>query len=101
MENVYFKPFVGKNYENTNPKIMMLGESHYLREENQTPESTDNWARGMTISLMNDTINGEQNLKTFNNAKAVVTGDYHSNNAEFWNNVIFTIICKVLSAIQL
>lgn len=33
MYKIRFKPFVGKNYHSENFKILVLGESHYLNEE--------------------------------------------------------------------
>ncbi|MDK2818160.1 MAG: hypothetical protein KFW21_01760 [Spirochaetota bacterium] len=90
MKNVYFKPFVGKNYKNNIQKIMMLGESHYLWEEDQTPENSYEWGQTLTNDVMSGVLEGTHNSQqTFNNSKAVITGDYKSNNKEFWNNMIF------------
>ncbi|MGL4562023.1 MAG: hypothetical protein ACRCV0_07050 [Brevinema sp.] len=90
MEHIYFKPFIGENYKNSTQKIMVLGESHYLWEEDQTPENSHEWGHNLTNIVMSDVLGGVHNSqRTFNNFKAVITGDYHSDNHEFWNNVIF------------
>ena len=87
MKNVYFTPWVGENYTHQDFKIMMLGESHYLWEEDQTPENYHN--TGLTYGVLEDIRQGGHNSKrTFNNAKAVVTGDYHSD-LKFWDDTIF------------
>lgn len=90
MKNVYFKPFLGKNYKNSEQKIMVLGESHYLWEKDQTPENSYEWGHNLTNMVMEGVLEGTHNSQqTFNNCKAIITGDYHSDNKEFWNDVIF------------
>lgn len=40
MQEPFFKPWVGENYNSQTPKILVLGESHYGKSEWYTPELT-------------------------------------------------------------
>lgn len=60
MKNVYFKPFIGENYENSKQKIMMLVEFHYLYEEDQTSENRHEWGRDLTNKVLKGTDNSQK-----------------------------------------
>ncbi|GAB3566094.1 hypothetical protein GCM10027578_14700 [Spirosoma luteolum] len=40
MKTPFFQPWVGENYSTQSPKILVLGESHYGKDEWYTPEFT-------------------------------------------------------------
>lgn len=89
MSKIYFQPHVGKNYAAQDLKIMMLGESHYLWEAEQTPENMLEKGRTFSQVVIEEIQKGGHNSQqTFNNAQAVVTGEY-SSDPTFWDNVIF------------
>ena len=85
--SVKFQPWVGDNYENENPKILVLGESHYgSTEENKeifTQNVIQSWA-----------LRAEGSHKFFTIIAKILsdkTEDWLSDDdsKEFWNKVIF------------
>jgi hypothetical protein len=50
MQEPFFQPWVGENYNAQTPKILVLGESHYGKQEDYTHEWTQGvvkaWALG-------------------------------------------------------
>lgn len=49
MQEPFFKPWVGDNYQGTKPKILILGESHYSEPKYYSPEFTKDVIRRLAL----------------------------------------------------
>lgn len=63
-KGVHFLPYIGGNYEESNPKIMFLGESHYSKDEGQ--EKTRN--------VIDRYVDGKENYRFINGMLRAVYG---------------------------
>ncbi len=102
MSNIYFRPWVGKNYSTTGykgKKILVLGESHYCKEhEKYCPtcqrENMKESCSSMTDEVVNELASdyyGQGYLQCFVCFERAVTGKELSQKEreEFWNGVMF------------
>ena len=84
MGSVHFKPWVGRDYKRqVNPRLMLLGESHYERDGKLTSQST--------IELTRDYVEGKWDHRFWTNIMQVVTGRDHwdIDRDDFWAKVVF------------
>lgn len=96
MKDVVFTPWVGKNYKNSSPKIMVMGESAFYWEET---EKEDMYAINEECKEFNKEIikchclpeSKDKRSKTFTKFIRVLSGqEYDSEeNMAYWHNVIF------------
>ena len=91
MENVFFKPWVGKNYEtggNLGKKVMVLGDSHYL--ENKS-DATSNDTKEVVETFLNPNRDFAGWMNTFTKFERSVLNKVlnQAEKAEFWNSIIF------------
>lgn len=102
MKNVFFKPWVGKNYKQgyENKKILVLGESHYCGgcDECGNLQNFDNECREFTTRVINKFLSykkGEADhdnwMRTFTRFTNVLFGEQVENQIiiEFWNSILF------------
>ncbi len=84
-QHIYFKPWIGKNYAGQEFKIMNLTESHYIWDIDYCCNIA---GANLLCNTILDHVNGHYPVQTYNNAKAVVTGDYKSDNHKFWDRTV-------------
>jgi len=79
----FYKPWIGDNYRDTNPRLLILGESHY------GPYASREDA---TIALTSEYVSGKMNHSFWTNTMNVVRGQ-SGNEMEarkaFWHQVAF------------
>ena len=68
MNNVFFDPWEGKNYSGATPKCLVVGESHYAKQE---------VSPNFTRDLIREHSQGEFNHKYFTRILQVYTGKPH------------------------
>ena len=81
MKRVNFNPWVGRNYKKqVNPRLLILGEAHYDRDGDITPQST--------IDLTREYVNGWKH-PFWTNIMQVVAGRGHDeiDKDAFWSKV--------------
>lgn len=86
MKSVYFRPWVGANYEAgfRGQRVLVLGESHY-----QWDEQIEAY-EGLTIDCVKEQLSGERS-KFWTNIPIAFLGAYPSlaDKREFWSSVAF------------
>lgn len=82
MDTVYFKPWVGSQFSRENPKLLILGESHYA-DRKPSPR--------FTIELTREYANGEWNHRFWTQIMQAVSGKAHweVDRKEFWERYAF------------
>ena len=90
---LYFKPWVGENYNASNPKIMVVGESHY----NDAPVS-----ESFTIEVVDEYVSGRWNHRFFTGISRVISGlsawETHSKREQIWQNLAFYNYCLLYTS---
>ncbi len=102
MENVFFYPRIGKNYEMTGfngIKLLILGESHYCDQKCEIcSKQSNNDCSGFTIEVLNryfeykkGNAEHENWMRTFTRFTNILLGEQVDNKAvmDFWDSVIF------------
>ena len=106
MENIFYFPRIGKNYETkgfNNIKLLVLGESHYCGDRGKCEvcgvSSKRKDCNNFTIRVVEDGFlsykKGEGKfedwMRTFTRFTNVLLGDQANNDAlhEFWDSIIF------------
>lgn len=79
--NVVFYPWIGNNYANTKPMIMILGES--LWHDNGHPDEY------RVSAYIMDQINYGEKISFFDTIQDIYRMPYHTSNQEFWHDVCF------------
>jgi hypothetical protein len=96
MNNVVFKPWVGKYYKNKSTKILVLGESHYL--DDYKPDETTLELKKVTSEIIkkylkykNGKVEHEKWMNTFKKFTNVILATQVdiTELVEFWNSVVF------------
>ena len=85
---VVFKPWIGEQYCSQNPKLLILGESHYLKEHEVNADFTINVIREFGLRENN------KKLRFFTTITKILSGQPYEllsdeKSKEFWNNVAF------------
>lgn len=84
-EGVFFLPWIGKDYgSNPNePRLLILGESHYSLSEEETPD--------LTRACVCEHANREWNHRFFTMLTQIVSGKDHweLDRAQFWGGISF------------
>ena len=83
MTGRFYKPWIGETYEDSMPRLLILGESHY---------GPDASREDATIMLTKDYMSGEMNRAFWTNTMNVVRGQSGSaieDRQTFWNQVAF------------
>jgi hypothetical protein len=81
---IFFQPWVGKEYDNSKRKILILGESHY----NDVPETED-----FTKTVVERYVSGNWNHRFFTSISRVISGlsawETRFKRAEIWSPLSF------------
>lgn len=89
MKHVHFLPFVGEQYQATDPKMLILGESHYIDcGGNGTPEFTQDVLKW----YLHDSADDYQKwMNTFRRFEHALTGKKLNDEERLacWNNLAF------------
>lgn len=88
MSNIFFKPFVGKNYQTGGifgKRIMVLGESHHCQHD-ECPDTTN-----IVIRRLLEDKNKETHTSTFIKFERSLIGHHTEakERNEIWNSVLF------------
>lgn len=85
MKNVYFKPWVGRQYAKGNVKLLLLGESHYAPPAAMKPSPS------FTINLTRDYMNEKWTHRYWTQIMQVVSGKRHweIDRPIFWHKYAF------------
>ena len=102
MKNVFFSPFVGKNYEHkgfNGLKLLILGESHYCGEDCEScGDISNNECADFTKTVIHGFINYKRGnedhadwMRTFTRFTNVLLNDKVDNETliDFWDSVVF------------
>jgi len=97
MYNLTFEPFVGKKYYESNPRILILGESHYITEDDVNDSLKDITRNVLTsyLGYRKGEVGEEYTygswMKTFTRFANVFNGRKMSDTelVSFWNSVSF------------
>ena len=96
MEHVFFKPWVGRNYENGgifNKKLLVLGESHYCGGCNQGGLKYGKECEGFTKDTVINYLNGVKGewTRTYRKFERSLVNEYTTNerSKEIWNSLAF------------
>jgi uracil-DNA glycosylase len=85
MFNLYFKPFIGKEYNNQSPKVLILGESHYAGEGDETGGDFTNYL----IKRYAKREGGERRKFFTTIAKSIDNQLTNETASTFWDKVAF------------
>lgn len=84
-EGVFFLPWIGEHYDanSEEPRLLILGESHYSQPEEETPD--------LTRACVREHANREWNHRFFTMLTQLVSGEDHwdIDRVQFWNRVCF------------
>ncbi len=80
--NIYFEPWIGKNYNTNSERILLLGESHY--------DKHGNVSENFTIEIINEFLDWAK-YKYFNNTGLLFN---KKDPKEIWNNISFSNIIQ-------
>ncbi len=91
MENVFFKPWVGKNYEtggNLGKKVMVLGDSHYLENKG---DATSNDTLEVVETFLDSNTDFAGWMNTFTKFERSVFNKVlnQTERDEFWHSILF------------
>jgi hypothetical protein len=96
MEHVFFKPWVGRNYENGgifNKKLLVLGESHYCGGCNQCGLKYGKECEEFTKDTVINYLNGVKGnwTPTYRKFERSLVNEYTTNerSKEIWNSLAF------------
>jgi hypothetical protein len=99
MTKIRFKPFVGSQYNNTNCRILILGESHYLCGDDLLDyENNEPYIQNITQNVVLEFLNYKNNKTSFQKWMNTFTkfGNIVSNKnlntmetIDFWNSCSF------------
>ncbi len=93
MSNIYFKPWVGRNYQKSTgtfgKRILVLGESHYQWDENIAPPLSPD----LTIECIEAQISGDETHPFWTKITNVFLGEVGWRSLEekeaFWHSIAF------------
>lgn len=105
MKNVFYLPFIGKNYEQgfKNKKVLVVGASHYCNENCEGIDCPSECEERDMRTLTIDVIEGirdrvmETYTKTFTSFERAMVGDIFKNEQEridFWESIAFFNYCQ-------
>ncbi|KOF04356.1 hypothetical protein OB69_02255 [Roseivirga seohaensis subsp. aquiponti] len=88
MSNLKWKPFVGKNYQNSEKKMLLIGESHYIYDTKESQVSAN--SKEFTQKVVDELAIKQWKTKSpfFQNINKLFLGA-ESNTNKFWSEVAF------------
>ena len=89
-------PWVGKDFESSSPRILVVGESHYVRNDFEKKptiqEKIQEWQDDRTITrvcIMESCINGEWMVPTWQQLQYALAGSEQYDNLALWEHIAY------------
>jgi len=89
-------PWVGSNY-GKNPKLLLIGESHYYRENQKSLYEIDK--NSTREAIEESAIEEYWKVNTYKNLNKLLSGNENGNNKQVWSKVSYHNICQRILAI--
>jgi hypothetical protein len=95
---IKYLPYIGKKYKDQKSRILILGESHYISEEDYKDIKTINKDKYFTRSIFLDCYFPEIRddgshpydwVRCYRNTAAMITGKYYNSSDYIWQNLAF------------
>lgn len=97
IDQLKWEPRIGDNYYKINPKLMIIGESHYYTSEKSKEEHEDPGFTNMIINSLAIRLKSTSSKMFLNMTKALnlpIAINCESDRKQFWENVAFMNIVQ-------
>jgi len=93
IENLSWMPWIGKNYSKSNPKLMIVGESHYKWENEDGPEAIEGYLKSpeFTKDVLKAHVENRDEKKIFENIEKTLLQEAETSGSRqsLWDSVVF------------